>query len=105
MAQSIAECYAARGRLLGYFFFLRGAGERSHISRLISTLAHQISLSVPAVKLLLEKALRDEPDMLGSSASLAHQFQKLIIEPIQSTTSILSSLEVFSHLAKWSARK
>jgi hypothetical protein len=45
LAQTIAECYAAEGRLLGSFFFLRGAGERSHISRLIPTLAHQISLT------------------------------------------------------------
>jgi len=95
VAQTITERYAAKGRLLGCFFFLRGAGERSHISRLIPTLAHQISLSVPAVKPLLEKALRDEPAMLGPSVSLAHQFQKLIIEPIQSTIS-----KVFSHLAK-----
>ena len=101
VAQTIAERYAAKGRLLGCFFFLRGAGEWSHISRLIPTLAHQISLSLPAVKPVLEKALRDEPAMLGPSISLAHQFQKLIIEPIHSTTSkVLSSLEVFCHLAK-----
>jgi len=101
VAQTIAERYAAKGRLLGCFFFLRGAGKRSRISRLIPTLAHQISLSVPAVKPLIEKALRDEPAMLGPSVSLAHQFQKLIIEPIHSTTSkILSSFGVFSHLAK-----
>ena len=97
VAQTIAERYAAKGRLLGCFFFLRGAGERSHISRLIPTLAHQISLSVPAVKPLLKKVLRDEPAMLGPSVSLAHQFQKLIIEPIHSTTSKLFSI---SHLAK-----
>ena len=40
VAQTIAERYAAKGRLLGSFFFLRGAGERSHISRLSPTLAH-----------------------------------------------------------------
>ena len=97
LAQTIAERYAAKGRLLGSFFFLRGAGERSHISRLIPTLAHQISLSVPAVKPLLENAVRDDPAMLGPSVSLAHQFQKLIIEPIHSTT---SKLLAFSHLVK-----
>jgi len=100
VAQTIAERYAAKGRLLGCFFFLRGAGERSHISHLIPSLAHQISLSVPAVKPLLEKALQDEPAILGPSASLAHQFQKLIIEPIHSTTSaVLPSFGFFS-LAK-----
>ena len=72
LAQTIAERYAAEGCLLGSFFFLRGAGERSHISRLIPTLAYQISLSVPAVKPLLEKALEDEPALLGSTVSLAH---------------------------------
>jgi len=101
VAQTIAERYAKEGRLLGCFFFLRGAGERSHISRLIPTLAHQVSLSFPAVKPLLEKAIRDEPAVLGPSVSLAHQFQKLIIEPIHSITSkVPSSFEVSSHPAK-----
>jgi hypothetical protein len=98
VAQTIAERYAAKGRLLGCFFFL--GGERSHISRLIPTLAHQISISVPAVKPLLENVLRDEPAILGPSASLARQFQKLIIEPIHSTIStVIPSFRVFS-LAK-----
>ena len=82
LAQTIAECYAAEGRLLGSFFFLRGAGERSHISRLIPSLAHQISLTVPDSKPLIESALEDEPALLGSTVSLAHRFQKLIIDPI-----------------------
>ena len=101
VAQTIAERYAAKGCLLGSFFFLRGAGERSHISRLIPTLAHQISLSVPAIKPLLKRALQDEPAMLGPFVSLAHQFQKLIIEPIQSTTSnVLPSFNIFTYFAK-----
>ncbi|KIJ94665.1 hypothetical protein K443DRAFT_11920 [Laccaria amethystina LaAM-08-1] len=101
LAQTIAEHYAAKGRLLGSFFFLRGAGERSHISRLIPTLAYQISLSVPAAKPSLKKALRHEPALLEHSVSLARKFRKLIIEPIHSTTSnILSSFDVFSYFAK-----
>ena len=86
VAQTIAEHYAAKGRLLGSFFFLRGAGERSHISRLIPTLAHQISLSIPAARPSLEMALRYEPALLEPSVSLAYQFQKLIIDPTCSTT-------------------
>ena len=101
LAQTIAEHYAASGRLLGSFFFLRGAGERSHISRLIPTLVHQISLSIPAAKLSLERALRDEPALLEPSASLAHQFQKLIIDPTHSITfKIFSGIEAFCHFAK-----
>ncbi|KIJ94403.1 hypothetical protein K443DRAFT_683769, partial [Laccaria amethystina LaAM-08-1] len=101
LAQTIAEHYAAKGRLLGSFFFLRGAGERSHISRLIPTLAYQISLSVPAAKPSPKKALRHEPALLEPSVSLAHKFQKLIIDPTRSTTfKMLSSVEAFSHFAK-----
>ena len=87
LAQTIAECYAAEGRLLGSFFFLRGAGERSHISRLIPTLAHQISLTVPGAKLLIERALEDEPALLQPTVSLAHRLQRLIINPIHLNTS------------------
>ena len=101
VAQSIAERYAKEGRLLGCFFFLRGAGERCHISRFFPSLVYQVFLAVPAVKPLLEKALRDEPAILGPSVSLAHQFQKLIIEPIHSSTSkVLFSFGVFSRLIK-----
>ena len=91
LAQTIAERYAAEGRLLGSFFFLRGAGERSHISRLIPTLAHQISLTVPGTKPFIESAIEDEPALLGLTVSLAHRLQKLIIQPICLNASQLSS--------------
>ena len=98
LAQTIAECYAAEGRLLGSFFFLRGAGERSHISRLIPTLAHQISRTVPGTKPLIESAVEDEPALLESTLSLAHRLQSLIIDPICLNTSQLSnSSENISH--------
>ena len=90
LAQTIAESYAAEGRLLGSFFFLRGAGERSHISRLIPTLAHQISLTVPGSKPLIERALDDEPALRGLTVSLTHRFQRLVIEPIHLNTSRVS---------------
>ena len=89
LAQTIAECYAAEGRLLGSFFFLRGAGERSRISRLIPTLAHQISRTLPGTKPFIESAIEDEPALLGLTVSLAHRLQKLIIEPICLNTSQL----------------
>ncbi|KIK07885.1 hypothetical protein K443DRAFT_622391, partial [Laccaria amethystina LaAM-08-1] len=101
LAQTIAEHYAAKGRLLGSFFFLRGAGERSHISCLIPTLAHQISLSVPAAKPSLEQALRHEPALLEPSVSLARKFQKLIIDPTHSTTFKILSSEGFLLLMLW----
>ena len=87
LAQTIAERYAAEGRLLGSFFFLRGSSECSHISRLIPTLAHQISLTAPVAKLTIEIALENEPALLASTVSLAHRFQRLIVEPIHASAS------------------
>jgi len=98
LAQTIVECYAAEGRLLGSFFFLQGAGERSRISRLIPTLAHQISHTVPGTKLLIESAIENEPALLESTLSLAHRLQRLILEPICLNASQLSLFLVRSFL-------
>src|ERR1700729_434101 len=47
---TIAKRYDEKGRLLASFLFLRGAGGRSTIARLIPTLACQLSISVPATE-------------------------------------------------------
>jgi hypothetical protein len=90
LSQTIAERYADKGRLLGSFFFLRGAGDRSHIARLIPTLAHQISISVPATKSLIDRALQEDCTMLDSSVSIVHQFQRLIANPLSSLSTLFS---------------
>src|SRR6202167_3410450 len=48
IAQAIAERYAAQKRLTASFFFFRGAGECSIISRLIPTISHELSISLPS---------------------------------------------------------
>ena len=94
LSQTIAERYADQGRLLGSFFFLRGAGDRSHISCLIPTLAHQISISVPATKRLIARALEEDCTLLDSSVSIVHRFRRLITNPLCSISTL------FSHSAK-----
>ena len=91
LSQTVAERYADKGRLLGSFFFLRGAGDRSHIARLIPTLAHQISIYVPATKPLIDRALED-CTMLDSPVSIVHQFQRLITNPLSSLSTLFSFL-------------
>jgi hypothetical protein len=80
ISQTIAEWYAAKNRLAGNFFFLRGAGDRSIIARLIPTLAHQLCISAPATKPLIRKVLKSEPGI--TRQSLRRQFNQLIIGPI-----------------------
>ncbi|KAJ3544477.1 hypothetical protein NMY22_g2767 [Coprinellus aureogranulatus] len=82
IAQTIAEGYARKGKLAAAFFFFRNSGERSSISRLVSTLAHQISLSIPAAKVLIERAVVADPGLTHAACSLEAQLQHLVFEPL-----------------------
>lgn len=85
VAQTVAETCARDGTLLASFSFWRNAGGRSEFSRFITTLAYQITVSVPEVKPHVERALRDDPSIVHQSTS--NQLQKLILEPLMSLPS------------------
>jgi len=53
IAQTIAERCAIDGTLAGSFFFLRDAGRRSEFIHFITTLAFQLTLSIPATKAII----------------------------------------------------
>lgn len=80
ISQTIAEHCAADGTLAASFFFLRGAGARSAFSRVITTLAYQLTLKFPDTKPAIESALRSDPRM--PSLSIRAQLEKLIISPL-----------------------
>jgi hypothetical protein len=91
IAQAVAERYYAQKRLAASFFFLRGAGDRSTIARVIPTISHQLSIAVPHTKPLIQHVIDHELHI--TSQSLEYQFQKLVIDPIVasgSSTSFLS---------------
>ncbi|EGO28777.1 hypothetical protein SERLADRAFT_434676 [Serpula lacrymans var. lacrymans S7.9] len=60
--------------------FARGTGNRDKISRLIPTLAFQLSTEVEGMGPLIKGALGKEPSILNES--LSYQFGKLIMEPM-----------------------
>lgn len=62
------------------FFFAQDAQHRSTIAHLVSTLAYQLSNSVPETRPFLQQALGSDLSIL--SRPLSHQFQKLMVEPI-----------------------
>ncbi|KIM71709.1 hypothetical protein PILCRDRAFT_750317 [Piloderma croceum F 1598] len=84
VSQTVAEFCDAHHRLAASFFFLRGAGDRSRIARLIPTLAYQLSISIPATKPFIQQMLRKDPLIVRQA--LHYQFQKLVIEPILAVT-------------------
>ena len=91
VSQTIAKRYDDKGRLLASFFFLRGAGDRSIIARLIPTLAYQLSISTTATKPLIRDVIQNDPGIFSQSHT--HQFKRLIVEPIMAARkSILARL-------------
>ena len=80
VSKSISAWCDVRNRLAASFFFLRGAGNRSSITRFIPTLAYQLSISIPATKPLIQQVLRNEPTI--ARLPLSHQFEELLVKPI-----------------------
>ncbi|KAF7967225.1 hypothetical protein HWV62_35099 [Athelia sp. TMB] len=80
LLQTIAELCALNGTLVASFFFLRGAGARSTISHFITTLAYQITVSIPEVKPFVEAALQRDPTIVYQL--IADQLQNLIFTPL-----------------------
>ncbi|KAF7976247.1 hypothetical protein HWV62_7290 [Athelia sp. TMB] len=78
--QSVAESCARDGTLAASFFFLRGAGQRSEFNNFITTLAFQITMSIPEVKLFIQKALHDNPTIPYQSTT--NQLHALILRPL-----------------------
>ncbi|EGO03087.1 hypothetical protein SERLA73DRAFT_25782, partial [Serpula lacrymans var. lacrymans S7.3] len=80
IAQTIAEWCVDKKRLGASFFFFRGTGNRDKISRLIPTLAFQLSTEVEGMEPLIKGTLDKEPSILNDS--LSYQFGKLIMGPM-----------------------
>ncbi|TFK21364.1 hypothetical protein FA15DRAFT_672626 [Coprinopsis marcescibilis] len=86
IAQTIAEKCEEMGVLAGTFFFHRSNTDRNRASKLVASLALQISTSIPPTRQHIENAIRANPAIL--TKSLPIQLKKLIIEPVLAVGSI-----------------
>ena len=87
--RTIAEILERRKLLLGDFFFWR-TGERCNTAQFfVSTLAYQISLTMPMTRPYIESAVREDPHIF--TRTLEAQCRALIIGPI---TSVIASTAV-----------
>ena len=78
--QTVAERFKGKGDLAASFFFLRGAGMRSTFKRFITTIAYQISLSIPTSQPFIQRALQQDPTI--PSHSMEDQLRELVVEPL-----------------------
>ncbi|KAF8955584.1 hypothetical protein BDZ97DRAFT_261670 [Flammula alnicola] len=80
IVQTIAEMCSQADLLAASFFFFRSAAGRNDGTRLITTLAYQLALSIPEIRGRIGRAVEYDPLIL--SRSLEVQMQVLIIQPI-----------------------
>ncbi|KAH7142366.1 hypothetical protein DER46DRAFT_581782 [Fusarium sp. MPI-SDFR-AT-0072] len=80
IARTVAYSRSKRGDLGASFFFKRGEMDRDNLNKLMSTLAHQLALSIPEVAFFIEKALDVNPATVRKT--IKEQFKKLIQAPL-----------------------
>ncbi|KAJ0131533.1 Uncharacterized protein HZ326_25377 [Fusarium oxysporum f. sp. albedinis] len=89
IARTVAHSRSKRGDLGASFFFKRGEMDRGNLNKLMSTLAHQLALSIPGVAFFIRKALDDNPAIVGKSVK--EQFEKLIQEPLSEAAAMATA--------------
>jgi len=81
IAHTLAEICEKDGWLLASFFFWKTAGERNNINRFVASIAHQVSLAIPASRELIGAAVGYNPFIFQQSIDA--QLMKVIIEPLR----------------------
>ncbi|KAF9471535.1 hypothetical protein BDN70DRAFT_998589 [Pholiota conissans] len=81
IAQSIAEALAKLGLLAASFFFWRSAAGRNTSDHFVTTIAYQLSRSIPTMADPLYTAIEKDPIIF--SKSLATQLKDLIVIPLK----------------------
>ena len=82
IAQTVAECLFAGGRLGASFFCSRGVEDRSDLQLIFPTLAFQLAQIYPYFRTSLIPLLQSNPDVIHES--LQDQMQRLLIQPLLS---------------------
>ena len=77
--QTLARRLQDAGRLAGSFFFKRGHATRGNAKTLFATIAYQLALSVPSLRMLISQIVEHDPSSLVRS--MQTQMEKLILEP------------------------
>ena len=80
IARTVAAKCAGREQLGASFFFSRGEKDLASSARFFSTIATQMANTIPGLKPLICKAIKDNPDI--NDRLLSDQWGKLIRDPL-----------------------
>ena len=84
--QSIAEeCYSLEGRFAGSFFFSRGKPGRNEGHFLFSTIAYQLAINLPYLRIHIDSAVQTDPSLYTKSMMV--QMRSLIINSFRKLSS------------------
>ena len=81
IALTVANRLQAEARVVISFFFQRGGGDLARSRKLVTTIARQLAISVPAIRSYISQAIEAEPD-LGNSVAMLEQLHRLIFQPL-----------------------
>ncbi|KAJ4194598.1 hypothetical protein NW759_016499 [Fusarium solani] len=80
ISRTVARSRSKQGDLGASFFFKRGETDRGNLAKFVSTLAHQLALSIPVVAPFIKKAIDTNSAIVGKA--VREQFEKLVREPL-----------------------
>jgi NACHT domain len=81
IAQTIAELCAELGLIVASFFFSRASQSRNNERHLVSSIAYQLAISIPATRSYIESAVQIDPAIFDRS--LETQIKTLITRPLE----------------------
>ncbi|KAI5921913.1 vegetative incompatibility protein HET-E-1 [Camillea tinctor] len=80
ISRTVARYFSDRRQLGASFFFKRGEGARSELSKFFATITTQLVRQLPALVPHVKRAIKDHPDLFNKA--MQEQFQKLILIPL-----------------------
>jgi hypothetical protein len=89
ISRTISQRLAQDGRLGATFFFKRGEADRGGISKMMPTIARQLSMNQPLLSPHIHAAIRNDPAV--ASKPVREQFNDLILKPLMKSSGQFSS--------------
>lgn len=80
IARTVARHYFNKRRLGASFFFSRGGGDISHAGKFVTSIAMQLTASIPALHQYISSAVAERSDI--ASRSLRDQWHELVLSPL-----------------------
>ena len=98
IARTVASECARQEQLGASFFFTRGEKDLAKSEMFFTTIATQIAATIPGVKPLICKAIKDNPDI--NTRFLSDQWDKLIRDPLSKLNEQTLPILVSGHTAR-----